>query len=80
MITNLTQVCSEINKVRRFQENNLTKLIDLDLDGRKKILEDSYKFTFVRNPFERILSGYKDKGYRKQVKNNSKSFAGLSNR
>ena len=23
---------------------------------------------------------YKDKGYRKQVKNNSKSFAGLSNR
>ena len=58
----------EINKVRRFQENNLTKLIDLDLDGRRKILANSYKFTFVRNPFERILSGYKDKGYRTELK------------
>lgn len=54
-----------IQKVRRFQENNLKKLqMDFEPEERRKMLEKYYKFTFVRNPFERLLSGYKDKGYR----------------
>lgn len=59
----------DMNKVRRFQENNLTKLIDLEPKIRAEMLDNFYKFTFVRHPFERLLSGYKDKGFKQFWRN-----------
>lgn len=41
----------------------MKRLVDFPASDRKRMLKDFFKFTFVRNPFERLLSAYKDKGF-----------------
>ena len=53
----------EISGGRKYDENGLKKIIDYPAAQRKEMIETYYKFTMVRNPFERLLSGYRDKGW-----------------
>ena len=53
----------EISGGRKYDENGLKKIIDYPAAKRKEMVETYYKFTMVRNPFERLLSGYRDKGW-----------------
>ena len=54
---------SEISGGRKYDENGLKKLTDFPAAQRKEMLDTYFKFTMVRNPFERLLSGYRDKGW-----------------
>ena len=48
--------------LRRFNKGlNVGKFSSFPADQQKQMLETYFKFTFVREPFERILSAYKDK-------------------
>ena len=49
----------EFNKAKGLKGN--LHLNSFSADQQKQILETYFKFTFVREPFERILSAYKDK-------------------
>ena len=44
-----------------FNEGRIIKLGGFPPDRQKQMLKTYFKFTFVREPFERILSAYKDK-------------------
>ena len=61
--TGLLMYCLEISGGRKYDENGLKKIIDYPAAKRKEMVESYYKFTMVRNPFERLLSGYRDKGW-----------------
>ena len=61
--TGLLMYCLEISGGRKYDENGLKKIIDYPAAKRKEMVETYYKFTMVRNPFERLLSGYRDKGW-----------------
>ncbi|GFO43891.1 carbohydrate sulfotransferase [Plakobranchus ocellatus] len=49
------------NDIHHKYDDNLVHLSDLPKEGREMRLRDYFKFVYVREPFERILSAYKNK-------------------
>jgi len=71
LINNMISSNAKLTMERVHAKNNMTRIENINIF--KGIIKDSYKFTFVRNPYTRILSAYLDK-----VKRGSYSYGNIN--
>ena len=60
-VLNGTEQASNLNRSKPHILKNVNKLEHLSKEERDKRLKTYFKFAFVRNPFERIVSAYRNK-------------------
>lgn len=67
LILTLQNFTDDSNAIKYFDQRGFEFLGNVALGERKHMLDTYFKFLFVRNPFVRIVSAYRNKFYSKNV-------------